>query len=73
MSTWGLFIGEFKGHHYNARIAPVQPLHPNTLQSWRHYDPLTFANIFVPNQLWPDTCHLSEQLHLKIPLGTCSL
>jgi hypothetical protein len=30
----GLFIEEFKSHHYNVGNAPVQPLHPNTLQSW---------------------------------------
>jgi hypothetical protein len=46
----GLFIREFKGNHYNVRNAPVQPLHPNTLQSRGHYSPLTFTNISVPNQ-----------------------
>jgi hypothetical protein len=50
MSTWGLFITEFKDSLYNVRNARVQLLHPNPLQSQGHYSSLTFTNNFVSNQ-----------------------
>jgi hypothetical protein len=65
MSTWASMYRGIKGGHYNVRNAPVQPLHPNTLQSWGHYGHLIFTNNYMPNQSWPDTCHLPGQLHPK--------
>jgi hypothetical protein len=61
-ASQGLYIGEIKGHHYNIRSAPIQPLDSITTRSRGHYRHLIFTNVSMFSQSWADTCFPLEKL-----------
>jgi hypothetical protein len=69
----GIFIGELKVI-ITMFVMPPFNNHILTLYSHRgHYSPLTFTNISVHGQSWPDACQHPKQLRLTKPSGTYGL